>query len=274
MKSTKPSNSAFTLLELLVVVAVLAILLGLGSSAISAAISKGKMAAEVSAAKSLITAYQAAAADNGGHYLPAYDGHASNVFNANGKTITMAESKARYPWRLAPYFDYAIKGTLLVGDNEDQLMREMEIKSRNSPMYDYGVSIFPALGINQAYVGGRIKSNGKYDTNLTAPDCVKTVGAGDRPVIVFASAGTEGIDGYEYVKAPGAPGSIWSTAQWTAKSSPADYGNVHPRHDGKAVAAFLDGSVRMLGIEDLRDMRLWSREAVMQNDPAHRTQVQ
>lgn len=268
------SNRGFTLIEILVVVAVLAILLGLGTSAISAAIGKGKIAAEVSAAKTLVAAYQAAAADNDGRYLPAYDGVASNVNNASGKPLAMKESKGRYPWRLAPYLGYALKGSLLVGDNEEQFMKAMEIKSRSSSLYDYGVSIFPALGINRSYVGGHILSNGKYLTNITAPDCIKTVAGADRSVIVFASAGADGIDGYEYVKAPGAPDASWKDGEWTDKSNPGDFGYVHPRHDGKAVAAFLDGSVRMLGLGELRDMRLWSRDAALQDDPNYKTRAQ
>lgn len=274
MKPTMHSNRGFTLIELLVVVAVLAILLGLGTSAISAAMGKGKIAAEVSAAKSLVAAYQAATADNDGRYLPAYDGGASNVNNASGKPLSMKESKSRYPWRLAPYLGYALKGSFLVGGNEEQFMKVMEIKSRDSSLYDYGVSIFPALGINRSYVGGHILSNGKYDTNITAPDCIRTVVGGDRSVIVFVSAGADGVDGYEYVKAPGAPDASWSTGEWTDKSNPGDFGYVHPRHDGKAVAAFLDGSVRMLGLGELRDMRLWSRDAAMQDDPHHKTRAQ
>jgi prepilin-type processing-associated H-X9-DG protein len=42
---------------------------------------------------------------------------------------------------------------------------------------------------------------------------------------------------------------------------------VHPRHDSKAVVAFLDGSVRKMGINELRDMRLWSRNAAIADDP-------
>jgi prepilin-type processing-associated H-X9-DG protein len=47
----------------------------------------------------------------------------------------------------------------------------------------------------------------------------------------------------------------------------ANYGHVHGRYDGKAVCAFLDGSVRILSIEELRDMRLWSRKAALENNP-------
>jgi prepilin-type processing-associated H-X9-DG protein len=47
---------------------------------------------------------------------------------------------------------------------------------------------------------------------------------------------------------------------------------VDGRFDGKAVCAFLDGSVRVLSIDDLRDMRLWSKNAAINNDPNYRPQ--
>ena len=239
---------------------------GAGSAALMSVADKGRMAAEMSAAKNLIAAWQAATADNNGRLLPAFDKSAPAVSNAGGKPVSNAEARKRYPWRLAPYFSYAIKGTLLVGDNERQFMHDMEIPSPQDSQYDYGVSVFPALGINRHFVGGV----------AGAPDpggeCIRTMASADHSVIVFVSAGIEGVDGYEYVVAPGAPGANWSAAPWTDKSDPGDYGHVHPRHDGRAVAAFLDGSVRLLGLDELRDMRLWSRNAAIQDNPGYKAQ--
>jgi len=42
---------------------------------------------------------------------------------------------------------------------------------------------------------------------------------------------------------------------------------VDGRFDGKAVCVFLDGSVRVLSIDELRDMRFWSRNAALENNP-------
>lgn len=263
--NTPTSNiRAFTLLELLVVIAILAVLAGVGSAALLSAAGKGDMAAEVNAAKTLVAAYQSAAADNNGNFLPAYDSSAPAVKNAKGQAISMPEAKKRYPFRLAPYFDYAIRGTLLVGENERQFMEAMQLSSPSGTMYDYAVSVFPALGINRYFVGG---TSGVADTSN---ECINTLAEADRSVIVFISSAAEGVNGYEYVRAPGAPGGNWSAAKWTDQSDPGNYGHVHPRYNGKAVTAFLDGSVRMLGLDDLRDMRLWSRNAALQDDPAYR----
>jgi prepilin-type processing-associated H-X9-DG protein len=71
------------------------------------------------------------------------------------------------------------------------------------------------------------------------------------------------------VRAPGEPGGSWGGGEWTEDSDPSQFGFVHPRHGGKAIAAFLDGSTRLMTIEDLRDMRLWSRQAAQENNPKY-----
>ena len=47
---------------------------------------------------------------------------------------------------------------------------------------------------------------------------------------------------------------------------PSSMGFVHLRHDGKAVTAMLDGSVRTMSEEELRDMRHWSNQAIRYDD--------
>lgn len=265
MKDIAKTRSAFTLVELLVTLGILTVLAVVSSAALHSAMGKAGCAAETAAAKSLVTAYQAAAADNGGKYLPALDSSATNVLNGQGRAVSMKQARSRYPFRLAPYFGYDLESTLLVGKNKSQILKEMGgMVQPGSPMYDYAVSAFPALGINRHFVGG---TAGAADPNA---ECVRTSAQADRNIIVFVSAGSSSIDGYEYVRAPGAPGGQWSGAEWKDGTDPADYGYVHPRHNGKAVASFLDGSVRLLSLNELRDMRLWSRNAAIQNNPDYK----
>lgn len=259
MKLPIHSNRGFTLIELLVVIAILAVLAGIGSAALLSAADKGKTAAETSAAKTLISAYQAAAADNGGTYLFARDSSATGVLNGEGKPVGNRQVRARYPFRLAPYFNYAIESTLLAGNNRQQLLKTMNLSKPSGPMYDYGVSTFPSFGISKYFVGGT--------RGQTNDECVRTVGQADHSIIAFVSAGSSDIDGYEYVRAPGEPGGGWQGGEWQKDSDPGDFGFVHPRHGGKAIAAFLDGSTRLMTITDLRDMRLWSRRAAQLDDP-------
>jgi prepilin-type N-terminal cleavage/methylation domain-containing protein/prepilin-type processing-associated H-X9-DG protein len=259
MKKTTHSNHGFTLIELLVVIAILAVLAGIGSAALLSAADKGKTASETSAAKTLISAYQAAAADNGGTYLPARDSSATGVLNGEGEPVSNRQVRARYPFRLAPYFNYAIESTLLAGNNRQQILKTMNLSKPSGRMYEYGVSTFPSFGISKYFVGGT-----KGQTNK---ECVRSVAQASHSIIAFVSAGSSDIDGYEYVRAPGEPGGSWGGGEWTEDSDPGDFGFVHPRHGGKAIAAFLDGSTRLMTIEELRDMRLWSHRAAQQDDP-------
>lgn len=263
-----PTFSGFSLVELLVAVAILGLLAGVSGAAYQKAAGKASLVAEVGAGKGLAQAYLLAASENGGRYLAAYDQTARNqtVLNAQGKPIVMAEVKFRYPFRLAPYFNHQMDGTILVNRNEAQIIRQM---GSSGTMYDYGLSVFPALGINRYLVGGSVDANGGVEHSA---DCIQTVGQAEKSVIVFVSAGSSEIDGYEYVTPPNGPRGQWSSAKWTKDSDPGNYGHVSARFDGKAVAGFLDGSVRVLSLDELRDMRLWSKNAALANDPNYRPQ--
>ena len=252
MKSRR--HDAFTLVELLVVIAIMAALAGIGSAAYLIASEKVKTAAEVAAAKTLASAYQAAAADNGGRYLAAYDPKAKNIANGRGQNV-MAHAGAGYPWRLAPYFGYAIDDTLLTSGNKEQIQKTMNF-SPGSPMFDYAVSRFPSLGINRYFVGG--------EAGKTEQESVRTSAQAARSIIAFVSAGTTEISGYEYVRAPG---GNWASASWSPESDPGEFGHVDARHGGKAVVSFLDGSTRLMSVDELRDMRLWSLQAARTGNP-------
>jgi prepilin-type N-terminal cleavage/methylation domain-containing protein len=254
-------GAGFTLVEMLVATAILGLLVGISGAAYQKVAGKSSLAAEVNAGKSLIQAYQLSAIENEGRLLPAKDPTATQVKNADGQTISMAEVRSRYPFRLAPYFNYQMDGTVLVNRNEAQIIKLM---GSSGTMYDYGLSVFPAMGINRYLVGGSISANGAVQYS---GECTQSMSQSDKSLIVFASAGNPDVDGYEYITAPCGPGGQWSSAKWTKGVDAGNYGHVDGRFDGKAVCAFLDGSVRVLSIDDLRDMRLWSRNAALENNP-------
>jgi prepilin-type N-terminal cleavage/methylation domain-containing protein/prepilin-type processing-associated H-X9-DG protein len=256
MKTGSVNQRAFTLIELLVVIAIIALLAGLGHAAFSNAMGKAQTAGEVSAAKNLIAAYHAAAADGGGKYLYAYDPKAKGLKGADGKPIMDLAAKD-YAFRLAPYFNHAIDDTLLVSGNKRQIQEKMNF-SPGMPMFDYIVSRFPSFGINRQFVGGVA---GESD-----PECVRTTAHAANSIVVFASSGTSEISGYGYVGAPTGRWK-WQGSDWSADADPGSFGYVDARHGGKAVVAFLDGSTRLMTIKELRDMRLWSMRAAQADDP-------
>ena len=242
----KSDQQGFTLIELLVVIAIIAVLAGLGHAAYSSAIGKAQMSAEIAASKTLITAYHAAAVDNGGKFLLAYDKSAKGVLGSDGKPLKMKLAAYGYAFRLAPYFNYAIDDTLLVSGNKQQIQKLGY--SPGHSLFDYIVSRHPSLGINQDFVGG---TTGEND-----PEAIRTTAQAANSIIAFVSAGGDGeagfMPGYAYVGAP---------------SSPDNFKFVDARHSGKAVVAFLDGSTRLMTIDELKDMRLWSMRAAQANDP-------
>jgi type II secretory pathway pseudopilin PulG len=249
---------------MLVVIAVMGLLAGVSLGAYQKVIAKASMGSEISAAKNLIQAYQAASIENGGRFLAARDPTAIGVKNANGQNISRPEVLSRYPFRLAPYFNYKMEGTILVNRNESQIVK---IMGSSGFMYDYGVSVFPAMGINRYLVGGSLaRKDGEFVIQYS-DECVQSLAQADQSVIVFASAGNPDVDGYEYVTAPLGPGGQWGSGKWSKGVDAGNYGHVDGRFDGKAVCAFLDGSVRILSMDELRDMRLWSRKAALENNP-------
>ena len=251
---------AFTLIELLVGIAIIAILISIAFPVFQSVMSKARMTREIQAGRSLMTAFNAAAADRDGIYLPGYDRTVSEVTLPGGSVLSGVPAQ-RYPFRLAPYFSNRMDGTVLVNDNAKQ------IDSTNN----YLVSCYPAFGINYLFVGGDISATG---VNTYPDECDTRMGAASTSPLVFASACGDGsrdgltdkVRGYCILTPPHTTVQVWSTANWTRNSAAGDYGNVDGRYAGKAVSVFLDGSVRILSIAELRDMRLWSKNAAAQDN--------
>jgi prepilin-type N-terminal cleavage/methylation domain-containing protein len=261
MKRHHTLKRAFTLLELLVVVAIIAVLSAILFPVVHLVLDKGRATREVQAARTLITAYISYSGDNNGMLFPGYDRTVGMLEMPHGLAVS-GPTAERYPFRLAQYYSYQFDQTILVNNNVAQ------IDSTNS----YMVSCFPALGINYIFVGGDIQASG----SMTFPDeCTTRLATAHSSLLVFASAGGQGappgqsstkeMGGYCILTPPNETVPMWNGAAWKNDSSPDDYGNVDPRYDNTAVCAFLGGNIRMLSIDELRDMRLWSRNALEQD---------
>jgi len=262
------------LLELLAVVACIGILAVLGMGAVNKSLSSASAAKEVNAARNLAAAFTASAVDGEGRYMAGMDmrvnATTNPVYKADGSIVANSRAAQRYPFRIAPYLENRFDGTILVNRNGKQILKGL---GGNTANYDYYVSTYPSLGINAYCVGGVVFSNGT--TNFDK-DCINMSSRMKGSILLFASAGqgtgTSKMDGYCYVTPPtlssDSPYCVpWSDAAgWNPSKDPAEYGYVDFRYGGKAVCAFLDGSVRMCSVEELNDMRIWSKGALEADD--------
>lgn len=252
-------RAAFTLLEILIAVGVIAIMAALGFGLAAPLARRAAAARESAAARNLMTAYHLSAAENNGRLLPGMDFSVTQLNKTNGQPLLPVHAAQRYPFRLAPYLAGQIEGTFLVNRNGAQIA---SATPPGSGMYDYMVSCFPALGINYYYVGGCVTAAG--DT-LYPGDCTTLEAQAEHSLLVFASGGAQDgaarMDGYNILTPPELTAPLWSRPEWKEGANPSNYGNVDARYGGKAVCAFLDGSVRLETIAQLRDMRLWSKRA-------------
>lgn len=265
----------FTLVEILIAIAVIGILSSLTVMAVGKAKTHADSTRSVTAAKALISAFLLYSTENNATLFPGYDataGGSNNQVWYRDRLVTSAEAPHRYPFRLATYLNDEFQGSIWVGNNYEQL-NDMSVFSGG--FRDYGISLFPAFGMNYHMVGGRIEHSGAY-SEQTAQEAALNHYDLESQLIVFASAGQRGsdygvskhrvINGYHEIKPPNLYGSSWATTGWSQNSNPANFGNIDPRFDGKAIVAFTDGSVRLMSIDEMRDMRLWSRKAAEMND--------
>lgn len=207
----------------------------------------------MSAGKTLISAYLAAAADNDGKLMPGMDFTVTSIyFRPYDQDITTIHIPNRYPYRLAPYFDYRLEGVILINQEPSKVST------------DYNKSAFPAFGINHQLVGGNVQVGGIVGF---PNECVTRLSQAQHRLLVFASGGTgtgvNYISGYNILDFP----KNWSVRTDAPGIDPGRHGNVDARFNGKAMCVYLDGSIDMKTIEDLTDMRLWCANAASQDDP-------
>lgn len=250
-------TAAFTLLELLTVIAIAAVLGALTYLASSQFFSKAELVNELGAARQLISAYVLYSIENDGRLLPGMADE--DATDGQGNEIRWPGNE-RYPWRLAAYIgeDDGIKGTLLVND---QVHLAVPSADQSREEWAYQVSLFPTFGYNMYFLGGDL-------TGGSPPLYLTHMAQARKPsqLIVFGSArytaGQQNESGFFQILSPTfAPGTRGWSATYDEEASSGTWGHVHPRYNGKAVFAFLDGHVELLDTEQMRDMRRWSNDA-------------
>ena len=262
-------DRAFTLIELLVVVAVIGLLIGVLLPALGSARASARGLAELAAGRSLMQGMNLYANENDYRVLPGFE-DPGLLYDELGREITFSEVRKRYPWRLLPYMDFQLEGGVLVGEQTALLDRRGSETQAGLPEFDYyyGVSVYPSLGYNARYVGGdasEVAGSPQTFYGFTKPVFRLTDARSASTLITFASARNnqlaDATQGFHKVIAPG------PDASFDRGSQPVSFGHVDPRWSNRAAAAFLDGHVAYLGLDELTDMRFWANEARSQNDP-------
>lgn len=270
-------DQAFTLVELLVCVGVVAVLAAFLSAATGKGLEYAKSTREVSAARQLMAAYLRYPAENDGKLLPGVINESAK--DKDGTTIPGIIAK-RWFFRLGSYFDFEYAGIAVVNDSLADCMKEKTESARR-----YMASVQPSLGLNATFVGGNFDSNhptlGGFGKELRADTDAATYGefavtrlvqaVKPSQLIVFASAwrknGASVAMGNFYLLAPRTTGGMRWSREFQESSDSTNFGEVHPRWNGKAVVANLDGSVALLDQESLKDMRRWANPAAEADDP-------
>jgi prepilin-type N-terminal cleavage/methylation domain-containing protein len=258
----RATGSAFTLIELIVVIGIIAILASLLLPALAKAKTKARMVEEISAGKQLMIAAQMYTDDHKGAIFPGYVSDPTAV-DDQGKTLSFPVN-TRYPWRIVPYLSGSMK-LIYSGENRAKLA-ELESGSRED--YLYSVSLFPSLGINSYFIGGNQSEFEAADNNLMfgAGTVLTRVSEARRPSVLmnFISARSSvnggNAQGYFQVTPPYLTTRRWATS-FTPSLTPPQWGFVAPRFNNRAVAALLDGHTEIFGLSQMQDMRHWCNRA-------------
>lgn len=258
----------FSLVELLVVIAVIALLIGLLLPALSSARLTARTAGALSAIRQMQAAHLAYAADCNGQVIPGYRGQdplwSGEVYDEGGVLLSPQVIGERYPYRLGKWLGW-----------------KWEVLYYNAkvPADKYERSVYPQFGMNTYFVGGNKDQaaftyvNGvNKGVQKYGQFFVRTLADSDNPSrqIVFADAmyskANERADieksrGFHQVVPPFFTERNWNLDKPASERSAADTGYIAARWKDKSAVSFLDGHADTLTLAEMDDMRLWSPQA-------------
>ena len=269
------NRHAFTLVELLVVIGIIAVLISILLPALGSARRSGLQAKSLNNIRQLGLGYCQYQVENRGSlpfgYPPAVvNGAAITVGLPSGTTIGFPTA-SRYPWRLVQFVSDVWQ--IIHAHKECPPVPTSGDSAASAETKAYMLSLTPTYGINAYFVGGHsgffgFGANGA--PNTSGPAVFKSSQI-RRPseLIVFADVTATGIpgvgedDGYFVVTPPRKRGVQWTTQNGRCVSALAGVAMGLPqgRYGKGPVVAFFDGHAESMSVDDLNDMRLWSASA-------------
>jgi prepilin-type N-terminal cleavage/methylation domain-containing protein/prepilin-type processing-associated H-X9-DG protein len=253
------SKRAFTLIELLVVIAIIAILAAILFPVFAQAREKARQTSSLSNLKQLGLAFLMYAQDYDEILPPAHnDGPA-------GTTTPDNYGAFRWPWLTLPY----VKTMPLYRSPSDG--RDLAgaycgggCRDPQNPAYGYLWGLFPSYGYNWWYLAPdyRVPQGQNPAVASTRFSRAVSLGAVNAPADTLLLADSIWAPRNEPTNLAMGYFVIYPPFTWSGNPplTMTSYGYVWPRHQNRANSAFLDGHVKSLTVDQLRDERLWDRE--------------
>lgn len=253
---------AFTLIELMVVIAILSILGALLLPGLANARRQARKVEEMSAGRQLMVGVELYSDDNRGEAFAGYFSDSSAV-DDRGQALSFPVN-ARYPWRIVPYLAGSMN-MIYSGENRAKLV---QLQASSHSDYVYSVSLFPSLGINSYFIGGNQSEFPAEAANAAfgASTVVTRISEAREPsnLMTFISARSDvtgsSAQGYYQVLPPYLRNRQWAS-DYSTSLAPNQWGYVAPRFDNHAVAALLDGHAENFTRRQTQDMRHWCNTA-------------